>query len=83
MSEKFIKHNECRYTHPTRLVASRLANIFGNGTMYRHDKNLKRAIDPEITKLNIPSSAEVASELRSAEGTRKNRKKSCEGLAKV
>ena len=33
-----------------RLATSRLANIFGNGTMYRHDKNLKRAKPPEINQ---------------------------------
>ena len=35
----------------SRLVTSRLANIFGNDTMYGHDKNLKRAKTPEINQI--------------------------------
>ena len=34
----------------TRLATSRLANIFDNGMMYRHDKNLERAKTPEINQ---------------------------------
>ena len=34
-----------------RLATSRLANIFGNGTMCGHDKNLKRAKTPEINQI--------------------------------
>ena len=34
-----------------RLATSRLANMFGNGTMYGHDKNLKRAKTPEINQI--------------------------------
>ena len=34
-----------------RLATSRLANMFGNGTMCGHDKNLKRAKTPEINQI--------------------------------
>ena len=55
-----------------RLATSRLAKIFSNGTIYRHDKKLKRAKPPELTKPNKPS-AEGTSELRA--GRPENRKK--------
>ena len=35
-----------------RLATSLFANIFGNGTIYRHDKKLKRAKAPEINRIN-------------------------------
>ena len=56
-----------------RLATSRLANIFGNGTIYRHDKKKTEKGRNPRNKPNIPnkrrarSSAEGASVLRSAE----------------
>ena len=34
------------------LVPSRLANIFGNGSIHKHDKKYKRAKIPEINRIN-------------------------------
>ena len=34
------------------LVPSRLANIFGNGTIHKHGKKYKRAKIPEINRIN-------------------------------
>ena len=66
-----------------RLATSRLANIFGNGTMYSHDKNLERAKTPEINQIyRINPSAEGVSELRSAERTRTRRNRA-KDFAKV
>ena len=48
--------------HEPRLATSRLTNIFGNGTMYRHDKNLKRAETPEINQINRINRAPKAQE---------------------
>ena len=50
-----------------RLATSRLANTFGNGTVYRHDKKIEKGEKPR-NEPNEPS-AEGASELRSAKGT--------------
>ena len=51
----------------SRLVLVRLANIFGNGTIYRHDKKTEKGKNPRNTP-NKPS-AEGANELWNAEGT--------------
>ena len=60
-----------------RLATSRLANIFGNGTMYRHDKKKTEKGRNPRNKPNIPNkpSAEGTSELRAHQN-----RKSCEGL---
>ena len=50
-----------------RLATSRLANTFGNGTAYRHDKKIEKGKNPR-NEPNKPST-EGASELRSAKGT--------------
>ena len=71
-----LSRSTCRVR---RLATSRLANIFGNGAIYRHDKKIEKGKTPEIYLINRKrSSAEGASELRSAEPEEIS--KSCEGL---
>ena len=50
-----------------RLATSRFASIFGNDTIHRHDKKLKRSKTPEIDRINR------APRKKSSEGL-------CEGL---
>ena len=71
----------------SRLVTSRLANIFGNDTMYGHDKNLKRAKTPEINqiyRINRVCSKRSVERRRRERASKcrayQYRKKSCEGL---
>ena len=57
-------------TRQARLATNRLAIIFGNGTMYRHDKNLKRAKTPEINqiyRINRAPKARASSEVPKAQ----------------
>ena len=41
-----------------RLATSRLTNIFGNGTIYRHDKKLKCRSQEQVSKCQKPSAPE-------------------------
>ena len=67
------RFHEANFIVIPRLATSRLANIFGSSTIYRHDKKLKRAKNPRY-KPNKPSaSGEGASEVRSAKGTEHTR----------
>ena len=55
------------------LATSRLTNIFGNRTIYRHEKKLKRAKTPEINRINRAPKARASFEVPKDAGT--NRKK--------
>ena len=64
-ADNCINKKILNFCNAKNLATSRLANIFGNGTIYRHDKKLKRAKTPEINQRNR---------------AHQNRKKSSEGL---
>ena len=56
LSTQYVyKKKSCRYKlRLHRLATSRLANIFGNGAIYRHDK--KNAPEPEIVRRTLRKS---------------------------
>ena len=74
-NKKILRHRVClssfssstaNITNFCRLATSRLADIFGNGTIDKHDKKFKRAKTPEIKRINRAPKEEIS--------------KSCEGL---
>ena len=49
-----------------RLATSRLANTFGNGTVYRHDKKIERVKTPEMNRINRAPKARASFEVPKA-----------------